>query len=171
MDLKTSISDCIAHISYDIDFKLYIARNDLKTSTPERIAQISYDVDFEIYIAGLDLKTSVSDWIAHISDDVILNYILQEWIPKFQFRNRLTISHMKLILKKKTLQELISKCNSGIDCLYLMMLTLKYKSQELISNLQFRNGLPITHMMLILKRISQELISKCNSGLDCQYLK
>ena len=41
-----------------------------------------------------------------------------------------------------------------------MILTLKYISQELISELQFRNGFPISHMMMILKCISQELISK-----------
>ena len=52
-----------------------------------------------------------------------------------------------------------------------MMLTLKYISQELISELQFRNGSSISHMMLIFKKkISQELTSKSHSGIDCSYL-
>ena len=48
---------------------------------------------------------------------------------------------------------------------------LKYLLQELISKFQFLNELNISHVMLTLKNISKELISKCNSGIDCPYLK
>ena len=98
---------------------MYIAKTDLKTSIPEWVAHISFDLDFEIYIAGIDLKTSISDWLAHISDDVILNYVLQEWISKLQFRNGLTISHLKPDFEK-----------------HIIKIDLK---------MHFRNRLPISH--------------------------
>ena len=84
------------------------------------------------------------EWIDHIAYDVDFEKYIARIDLKMPFLNRLPISHM--------------------------MLTLKYISQEFISELQFWNGLTILHMILILKNISQELTSKCHSGIDCPYL-
>ena len=84
------------------------------------------------------------EWIDHIAYDVDFEKNIARIDLTMPLLNRLPISHM--------------------------MLTLNYISQELISELQFRNGLTILHMMLILKKILQELTSKSHSGIDCPYL-